>query len=254
MDKRKKYILVFDTETAPITKSNVVDTNNSLVYDFGCGVYDKKGVLYDYKSFVVRDVFIEMFEKMRSAYYSHKIPLYIEDLANGVRELKTLDEIRTELQQLFEKWNISTISAHNARFDLGVLSNTMMYLSNGLDCQFFPNDRNIEVWDTLGMARDVIATMPSYKRFCEKHNQMTKNGRVKLTAESLYQFITDNPNFEEKHTGFEDVEIEGKILAYCLKQHKAMPRRVLTTFEKSVYPTEWTEKNILEIFEKMLDI
>lgn len=254
MDKRKKYILVFDTETAPITKSNVVDVNNSLVYDFGCGVYDKKGVLYEHKSFVVRDVFIEMFDKMRSAYYSNKIPLYIEDLANGSRELKTLDEIRTELKQLFKKWNITTISAHNARFDLGVLENTVGYLSNGTDFQFFPNDNEIEVWDTLGMARDVIAKMESYKAFCRENDQMTKNGRVKLTAESLYQFITDNPNFEEKHTSFEDVEIEGKILAYCLKQKKPMPRKVLTTFEKTYLPTEWTDENVLDLFEKMLDI
>ena len=51
-----------------------------------------------------------------------------------------------------------------------------------------------------------------------------------------------------------DVLIEGKILAYCLKQHQPMPRRTLTTFEKSIFPTEWTEKNILDFFEKSIDI
>jgi DNA polymerase III alpha subunit (gram-positive type) len=254
MDKRKKYILVFDTETAPIKPSSVCDSSNSLVYDFGCGVYDKKGNCYETRSFVNRDIFLDEFEKMQSAYYCKKIPMYINDLANGTRLLRTTEEIQMEIAELIEKYNISTISAHNARFDLGALATTMEWLTNGEEWFFFPNNRDIEVWDTLGMARDVIAKKPSYKAFCKENDQMTKNGRVRLTAESIYQYITDNPTFEEKHTGLEDVEIESKILAYCLKQHKAMPRRTLTTFEKSIFPTEWTEENVLDFFEKMLDI
>ena len=255
MDRRKKYVLVFDTETTPIRKDlGIVNTDNSLVYDFGCGVFDKKGNLYDYKSYVVRDVFIELFNLMQSAYYVNKIPLYISDLANGTRLLKPIAEIKTEIAELMEKWNITTISAHNARFDIGVLENTMEYLTNGKEWRFFPNDRDIEVWDTLGMARDVVAKMESYKAFCREHNQLTKNGRVKLTAESIYQYLTNDPNFVESHTGLEDVLIEGKILAYCMKQHKPMPRRTLTTLEKSIFPTEWTEENILTFFEKSIDI
>ena len=254
MDKRKKYILVFDTETAPIKKSTVCDSSNSLVYDFGCGIYDKKGNCYENRSYVNKDIFLGEFEKMQSAYYCKKIPNYIEDLANGSRVLRTMEEIKQEVAELIKKYNISTVSAHNARFDLGALATTMEWLSNGEEWFFFPKDRDIEVWDTLGMARDVIAKQPTYKSFCQKNDQMTSNGRVRLTAESIYQFITDNPNFKEEHTGLEDVQIESQILAYCLRQHKAMPRRTLTVFEKSVYPTEWTEKNILDFFEKMLDI
>lgn len=253
MDKRKEYYLVFDTETAPIKNSPTVDVNNALVYDLGYGVFDKEGINYEKKSFVVKDVFIDHFDKMRSAYYSSKIPLYIEDLASGKRELKSFDEIKKSLNDTLEKWNITTITAHNARFDLGVLENTTNFLSNGKCSRFFPKDKELEVWDTLGMARDVIAKMKSYIDFCKANDLLTKNGRVKLTAESIYRYLTDNPFFEEKHTGFEDVEIESAILSYCLRQHKPMPRKVLTTIEKSIFPTEWNEKNILDFFEKTID-
>lgn len=254
MDKRKKYILVFDTETAPIKPTGVCDPANSLVYDFGCGVYDKKGNCYLEKSYVVSDIFLGEFSKMQSAYYARKIPLYIQHLAEGSRLLRTIREIQMELENIMKEWNISTISAHNVRFDIGALTTTMEWLTNGKEWRFFPNFTDIEVWDTLGMARDVIAKKASYKAFCKENNQMTSNGRVRLTAESIYQYLTDNPNFVESHTGLEDVQIESKILAYCLKQHQSMPRRIYTTFEKSQMPTEWTEENILKIFEKSIDI
>jgi hypothetical protein len=105
MDKRKKYILVFDTETAPIKPSSVCDSSNSLVYDFGCGVYDKKGNCYETRSFVNRDIFLDEFEKMQSAYYCKKIPIYINDLANGTRLLRTTEEIQMEIAELIEKYN-----------------------------------------------------------------------------------------------------------------------------------------------------
>jgi hypothetical protein len=76
------------------------------------------------------------------------------------------------------------------------------------------------------MARDVILPMPSYIRFCEEHGFLTKNGRPKATAESLFAFITKDPTFEEEHTGLADVMIEKEILAYCFRQHKKMRRKL----------------------------
>ena len=44
IDKRKKYVLVIDVETA----NTIIDSkfNEGLVYDIGFGVYDKKGNEY----------------------------------------------------------------------------------------------------------------------------------------------------------------------------------------------------------------
>ena len=76
------------------------------------------------------------------------------------------------------------------------------------------------------MASDVILKMPTYRRFCEEHCLLTKNGRLSATAENLYRFIIKDPTFVESHTGLEDVEIESQILAYCYKQHKKMRKKL----------------------------
>jgi hypothetical protein len=56
-----------------------------------------------------------------------------------------------------------------------------------------------------------------------------------LTAEILYRYITGNLEFEESHTGLEDVDIERQILAYCFAKHKAMAKGA---WEQSHYMEE----------------
>jgi hypothetical protein len=56
---------------------------------------------------------------------------------------------------------------------------------------------------------------------------MTANNQPRKTAEILYRYISGNIDFDESHTGLEDVLIEVQILAYCYRQHKAMPHKVL---------------------------
>jgi hypothetical protein len=81
------------------------------------------------------------------------------------------------------------------------------------------------------MARDVFGTSPKYVNFCEEHGFMTnhKNPRPRLTAEVLYRYLHNTPNFEEAHTGLEDVEIETEIMLRCLKSRKPMRK---TLFKK----------------------
>jgi hypothetical protein len=79
----------------------------------------------------------------------------------------------------------------------------------------------------MGMARDVICNMPTYKQFCKDNGYMTANNQVRKTAEILYRFISGDKNFYESHTGLEDVLIEVQIMAYCYRQHKPMPHKVL---------------------------
>jgi hypothetical protein len=76
------------------------------------------------------------------------------------------------------------------------------------------------------MARDVIAKMPSYKRFCEENGFIGRNNQVSCKAEVLYKFITKDLSFVESHTGLEDVMIEKEILAYCYRQHKKMRKKL----------------------------
>lgn len=223
MDKRISYKLIIDTETCPIDKDfEGVSPENMWAYDIGFAVVDKRGTVYETRSYINSQIFIEERELMKSAYYADKIPKYWEDIKNGTRKLATLYNIRQEMLRLIKEYDIKEVYAHNMRFDYGNLNVTQRWLTKSKYRYFFPKD--IKICDTLKMANDVIGKMPSYRRFCEENGFMTshKTPRPQMKAETIYRFITDNPEFVESHTGLEDVLIEKEILAYCYKQHKKM--------------------------------
>ena len=225
MDKRVSYKIVIDTETCPIDKdlTDVLPTN-MWVYDCGWAVVDKRGNVYRTRSFVNADIFLDEKDLMKSAYYAEKIPRYWEDIKAGRRTLTSFCNIRKTLMEDIAEFNVTEIFAHNMRFDYGTLNTTQRWLTKSKYRYFFSKD--LVICDTLKMARDVIAKMPTYRRFCEENGYMTKNHQVKLTAEVIFRFITKNNDFIENHTGLEDVLIEKEILAYCYKQHKKMRKKL----------------------------
>lgn len=228
MDKRKRYILVLDTETAnTITlEDGQLDMSNVLVYDCGWAVVDKYGTVYETASYVNRDIFEDEAELMESAYYAEKIPQYREDLQAGKRIMTDTAGIHSALMDTIKRWNITAVSAHNARFDYNALNATQRYVTKSEKRYFLPY--GIEIWDTMKAANSVICKMPTYIAFCEANNYLTSQGKPRKTAEILYRFITCNNEFIESHTGLEDVLIEKEILAYCFRQHKKM--------EKDLFP------------------
>lgn len=225
MDKRISYKIVLDTETCPIDIDfEGVSPQNMLVYDCGWAVVDKRGKVYKTRSFINADIFLKEKELMNSAYYSNKIPMYWEQIKRGERILTSFYNIRKTLLEDIAEFEVKEIFAHNMRFDYGTLNTTQRWLTKSQYRYFFPY--GIEICDTLKMARDVIAKMPTYQRFCKENGYLTKNGQYRLTAEIIYRFISKNNDFIESHTGLEDVLIEKEILAYCYKQRKKMRKKL----------------------------
>ena len=74
------------------------------------------------------------------------------------------------------------------------------------------------------MAADTICKQKLYIQFCQENGYMTKHKRPRpqMKAEVIYKYITHNTDFEESHTGLEDVLIEKEIFAKCFAQHKKM--------------------------------
>lgn len=212
---KKHYYIVLDTETA-----NGLDC--PLTYDIGFAVIDRKGHVYETHSYIVKDIFFDRPELMQSAYYKDKIPKYLNDIENGTRQVKTFFQIRKIIWDIIKKYDIKAVMAHNMRFDLNALNNTVRYISKSLVRYFFPF--KVEMWCTLAMARSTIARQVTYKMFCEENKFLNRYGKVRLTAEILYRFITQNINFVEAHTGLEDVLIEKEIFTRCERQHKKMQR------------------------------
>lgn len=213
IDRRKSYYIVFDTETA-----NGLD--DPIVYDLGGAVVDKKGKVYETFSLIINEVFYGMVDLMESAYYAKKIPMYKEQIENKERKVVSLFEARKIFHALCKKYNVKACIAHNARFDYRATAKTQRYLTKSRYRFFLPY--GIELWDTMRMAEDTICKQVHYKEWCYLNGYLTKNGRVRKTAEILYRYISGEHDFKESHTGLEDVMIEKEIFAHCIRQHKPM--------------------------------
>ena len=226
INKRKKYIAVVDTETANgFMENGKINLFYSLVYDYGYIIRDKAGNILVARSFAIAEIFLDK-ELMSSAYYAEKIPQYWEEIKSGKRQLVKFSTMRKIFLADCKKYNVSTVTAHNASFDVRALNNTIRLLT-GSNCRyFFP--RKFEIWDTLKMSRDIFGQLKGYRNYCINNNYMTKHKvpQIRCTAEILYKYISGNDDFIEKHKGIDDVLIESEILTYCLKSHKKMRKRL----------------------------
>lgn len=226
IDRRKTYIAVADTETANgFMENDKLNLFYSLVYDLGYIIRDLAGNIIISRSFAIKEIFLDK-ELMTSAYYAEKIPQYWEEIKNGERELISFFLARKIFLEDCKKYNVTIVSAHNASFDVRALNNTARLLSGSKCRYFFPY--KFEIWDTLKMSRDVFGQLVGYKNFCVRNSYMTKHKvpQIRCTAEILYQYISGNHDFIEKHKGIDDVLIESEILTYCLKSHKKMRKRL----------------------------
>ena len=202
-----KY-LMFDTETTN-------DIDDPICYDFGFSVIDESGQVYEQGSYVVADVFLDG-SLMQSAYFIDKVPQYWEDIKSGKRILRRWHTIKNIVWDVMAQYDITCVVAHNARFDYHSTATTQRYLTCSKWRYFFPY--GTQFLDTLKMARGVFSKDKNYITFCEKNNYLTLYKKPRYTAEILYRFLTNNIDFEESHTGLEDVEIETEIFLECLRR------------------------------------
>lgn len=220
IDKRKKYILVLDVETAGDVEKN------PLCYDVGFVVTDKKGKIYESFSYAIEEIFDDD-AVMRSAYYYNKLPLYHQKIASGVMKLKPFRYVRRVILNLIEKYNIKTVAAYNAYFDfVKALNNTYCELTNYR--YFFPYDvsQKLEVNCIWHMACQTIFSQKSFPSWAIKNGYYSKAGNLKTNAEVAYNWMLKSSDFVEEHTGLADVYIEAQIMAWCYKQHKKMNRKI----------------------------
>lgn len=212
MEKQK--FMMTDVETAGSFSA-------PFTYDVGARPIDRYGNLIGEPiNHVITEVFYGMKDKMQSAYYADKLPQYRDDIWNSEREVMDFLMTRERICKQMKELGIHIVVAHNARFDINALNNTIRTLTNGRIKYFFPY--GTEVWDTYKMARQTFKEMPSYRCFCEKNGYMTKHKvpRPRYTAEIIYRYITKDDDFQEAHTGLKDAEIESEIFAYLMKKPK----------------------------------
>lgn len=216
MSKAKKFI-VLDTETC-----NSIE--QPLPYDIGWVVCDKKGNIYERRSFVVAEVFCDMKDVMQSAYYAEKIPHYWDDIKSGKRILTGMWNIRRAMKEDIKNYKVKAVGAYNMGFDKRALNNLIRYVSKSFLRWWFPF--GVQFFCIWNMACSVILNRTTYIKFAEKNGLVSANDNILTSAECAYKYITDSIDFVESHTGLEDVEIEVAIMAECYRQKKALKTEI----------------------------
>ena len=217
MARKKELLLVIDTETC-----NTIE--QPLCYDIGYAICDRSGKIYEERSFVVAEMFIDHKDLMESAYYAEKLPQYWEDLKNGKRTMKSIFNIRKQILEDMKKYSIRKVGAYNMGFDKRALNNTLRYCSKSRFRWFFPfGTKFFCIWN---MACQVVMNQISYIKFAIQNGLENPSGNIQTSAESCYKFLKKQVDFVESHTGLEDVKIEVEILAECYRKHKKMSTEI----------------------------
>lgn len=220
-------VCVFDTET--------VELNKPFCYNIGLviGNTETREILAS-REWVVDQVWNNT-ELFATAYYADKRPIY----TNRMKARKVVRDkwgyIMQRISRLFEEYGVSSGYAYNSPFDERVMQ---------FNCEWFKTQNPFEeipIFDIRGYVHAKTAWSPEYKRFCEENNRFTESGNYSTTAETVFQFFTNNIDFEEEHTALSDSIIEWEILSKCVdfgldwdkeyKVYSSIPRKVEKTLQ-----------------------
>lgn len=237
---RKEKFLVVDTETC-----NSVE--QPIPYDIGWAVCDKFGNIYEERSFVVAEVFCDMDDVMKSAYFAEKIPAYWDELKSGKRVLAPMWKIRKIMREDLRNYKIKKIGAYNMAFDKRALNNLMRYVSKSWCRWWFPF--GVEFFCIWSMACDVLLNRTTYVKFALQNDLVSEADNIQTSAECAYKYITNKLDFVENHTGLEDVRIEIEIMAECYRQHKKMERKINPSCWRKVQKKR-KELNLRAVFKQ----
>lgn len=223
MNNKKQKYLVIDVETAN-------SLEQPLVYDIGFAVTDNTGKIYYKRSYVVPEIFFDMEqhfndnELMNSAYYADKLPKYYEGLQTGKWEVKPLKGIFFEIRGIMKEYRIKKVAAYNAHFDVNALNTTLRYVTESAFKYFFPYKTEVNcIWH---MACQTLFTQKRFLKTALVNGWQSESGNVQTSAEIAHRYLTGNYEFEEAHTGLEDVIIEAQIMAKCFAQKKKMSKKI----------------------------
>lgn len=258
LDRRRKYYLILDCETAtlPFVKDFPECTRKKiaiakpLIYDIGWTVIDKKGRIYKKKNFLISEIF-SVPSVFNTAYYKEKRPLYIEMLNGGAIDLVTWREAARELVHDMEL--VEGVGAYNAMFDFKkAIPFTELYINElyGADYQSWENlqrevctnivndvkydstkkfekeifrfrKKEYRLFDVWGLSCNFLLNNDAYKNACYMNEWKTESGKYfKTSAETAFRFCSKNHNFDEAHTALNDAEIESELFAMAVKRNK----------------------------------
>lgn len=218
-------VMVFDTETTSLTKP--------FCYNVGYIILDTAtGTTLKRADYVIEQVWHNL-PLFSTAYYADKRQKYVSAMRGKRATLEKWGYVCQQMARDIKRFEVASAYAYNSPFDDGVFA---------FNCDWFKTKNpfdNVPVYDIRGYAHNFICHSPEYIAFCEEHELFTEAGNYSTTAEALFQFMDNNPDFVEEHTGLADSEIEGKILLLCLTMgaELAIEYPIQRSFERKVEKT-----------------
>lgn len=257
-DRRRKYYMVLDCETATLPCASDYDESmrkniaitKPLIYDFGWKIVDRNGMVYNRMSFLVSEIF-SVPSVFDTAYYKDKRPIYLEKLRNGEITLANWETVMTAF--IADLDVVEAVGAYNSMFDFKkAIPFTELYISQlysptfhewlewqKKSCEWLANggkpigktafEENIfrfrgkvyPLFDLWGLACEHILNCDAYKQMCIDNNWQTESGKYfKTSAETAYRFLSGNLTFDERHTAIEDCDIESELFAEIVRRTK----------------------------------
>ena len=182
------------------------------MYNLGCTIHDRKGNIFATTSLLV----MEHYDEIRNDDYAKKnFHIYEERLARGeMSAVATEEEAFNIVRNLCRFYGVKYVMAYNTGFDL------CKTVCRELVPEF-------EFIDLYLMALQTVCHQKKYAKFCIENGFKSKSGKsCSTTAESVYAFITNNPNYEEEHTALADALIEMAIFVHCSAMHKKYNKNI----------------------------
>lgn len=195
----------------------VVDIETTLrkriAFDIAWQAIDRRGKVYSSGSFVVTDSF-----KMDVPYYKEKLGYYFSDTYAHLIQPACIYDIRAEFNKqigaVINDGHRVIACAYNAAFDFKYLPETIRTIS-GMDNERWMQHKVelLDIWHYWGNSVPLNYTA-----------EPTESGKyISTSAESAYRFEFGQPEFEERHIAWHDVEIESDLLLKTLRRKKPMP-------------------------------
>lgn len=204
-------------------------TNPTGMYNLGGIIHDRHGNIYATFSYLIA----EKFDEIRNDDYAKKnFPLYLEKIAKGGTTMVDTEETAVRaVADLLHFYGVRYVMAYNSAFDF-----------TKTPCRALLDE--FEFIDIYLMAVQTITPLKKYATFCRENNLRARSGKsVATTAEAMYAFITNNPDYQEEHTAFEDSKIEMAIFLRALATHKKFTKNVHqwdAPFDTKYFP-KWAE-------------
>lgn len=218
-------IMIFDTETTSLEKP--------FCYNIGYIIYNTEvGDIICSRDYVVEQVWHNPM-LFSTAYYANKRENYVKSMRGRKTSLDKFGYICQRMIRDIKNYEVVGAYAYNSPFDEKVFN---------FNCDWFkcnnPFD-TIPIFDIRGYAHCFLCD-DDFKNWCEDNEKFSESGNYSTTAETMYQYITQNTDFAEEHTALADSEIELQILRTCFfigaevntpyHVYRTIPRKTIKNF------------------------